>query len=112
MHLRAVGIRELLDLGHPEAVFHTSEEQLTSAQRRSFAGLPGCLSPMACQGTVNRSKLEKTTQCSLQRNESLQPYNVYLFITHQVEMLTPSLVLTTLNLFESKEWTQPVQLQV
>lgn len=26
-----LGIRELLDLGHPEAVFHTSEEQLTSA---------------------------------------------------------------------------------
>ena len=67
--------RELPDLGHPEAVIHTSEEQLTSAQRRSLAGLPGCLSPIACQGTVNRSKLENTTQCSLQRNESLQPYN-------------------------------------
>lgn len=103
MHLRSVGTRELPDLGHPEAVIHTSEEQLTSAQRRSLAGLPGCVSPTACQGTVNRSKLENTTQCSLQRNELLQPYNTYLFITHQVEILTPPVVLMTLNLFKSKE---------
>lgn len=103
MHLRSVETRELPDLGHPEAVIHTSEEQLTSAQRRSLAGLPGCLSPIACQGTVNRSKLENTTQCSLQRNESLQPYNAYLFITHKVETLIPPLVLMTLNLFESKD---------